>query len=154
MKHKIINVLVLFYNACLNKIPSRHFRRSFLRFLGAKIGDSVIFRNTEILEPQKLKIGNGCSIGWHCLLDARGGLEIKDNVNISSYVKILSVGHDVRSKSFQGTEGLVTIGSDSWLATGCMVLQGVNIEIGSVVAAGAVLTKDVPPLYYRWRESR
>lgn len=145
MKHKLMNVLLLFYNAFFNKIPSRRFRRSFCRLLGARIGKSVIFRNTELLETPKLAIGNDCSIGWHCLLDARGGLRIADNVNISSYVKIISVGHDVRSSSFVGTSGEINIESDVWLATGCTILEGVTIGKGAVVAAGAVVTKDVPP---------
>lgn len=73
MKHKIINVFMLLMNGGLNNIPSRHFRRFVYRLLGARIGNSIIFRKTEILEPQQLSIGDNCSIGWHCLLDARGG---------------------------------------------------------------------------------
>ena len=145
MLQKINKTLTLFYNAVINKIPSRHFRLYFLRLLGAKIDHSFICRNTVISEPSKLKIGNGSSIGWHCLLDARGELEIADDVNISSYVKIITAGHDVHSPSFECTKGKVFIESKAWLATGCTVLEGVRIGTGAVVAAGAVVTKDVPP---------
>ena len=72
LKHKLTNALLLTTNAYLNRIPSRHFRLSLYRFMGAKIGKSIIFRSTEVLEPQKLEIGDNCSIGWHCLLDAGG----------------------------------------------------------------------------------
>lgn len=136
---------MLFSNAVLNQVPSRHFRLFLYRFMGAKIGRSVIFRNTEVLEPQKLEIGDNCSIGWHCLLDARGGVKIADNVNISSYVKIITAGHDVRNQEFIGTEAPVVIDTNAWLATGCTVLEGVHIGEGAVVAAGAVVLKDVPP---------
>ena len=68
---------MLMMNAWGNNIPSRHFRRWFYRCMGAKIGNSIIFRSTEILEPQKLRIGNEVSIGWHCLLDSRGGVHNK-----------------------------------------------------------------------------
>ena len=73
MKHKIINVFMLMMNGGLNNLPSRHFRRFVYRLLGAQIGNSIIFRKTAILEPEKLSVGDNCSIGWHCLLDARGG---------------------------------------------------------------------------------
>lgn len=145
MLSKINKGLMLFYNAVINKIPSRHFRLFYLRLLGVKIGHSFICRNTVISGPSGLKIGNGCSIGWHCLLDARGCIDIADDVNISSYVKIITAGHDIHSSSFESTKGKVCIESKAWLATGCTVLEGVRIGYGAVVAAGAVVTKDVPP---------
>lgn len=143
--HKIINALMLTMNAWGNNIPSRHFRRWFYRCMGAKIGRSIIFRKTEILEPQKLEIGDDVSIGWHCLLDSRGGLFIKDNVNISSYVKIITAGHDINDPKFTGKESPVVIENNVWLATGCTILMGVHIGEGAVVAAGAVVTRDVSP---------
>ena len=115
------------------------------RRLGAKIGNSLIFRRTELIEPQKLVIGDHCSIGWHCLLDARGGITIADNVNISSYVKIITAGHDIKSESFQGTSAPVVIDKNVWLATGCTILEGVHIGEGAVVASGAVVINDVEP---------
>lgn len=145
MKHKIINAIMLLMNGGANNIPSRHFRLLVYRLLGAKIGKSIIFRQTEILEPQKLSIGNNCSIGWHCLLDARGKLVIADNVNISSYVKIITAGHDVKASDFKGTEAPIIIHKNVWIATGATILEGVTIGEGAVVACGAVVTKDVKP---------
>lgn len=139
LMHKLTNAVVLFMNGWGNNIPSRHFRMYVYRALGAKIGQSIIFRKTELLEPQKLMIGDHVSIRWHCLIDARGGLTIGDNVNISSYVRIITAGHDVKSSSFEGTAGRVRIDKNVWLATGCTVLEGVHI------GEGAVVTKDVPP---------
>lgn len=136
---------MLMMNAWGNNIPSRHFRRWFYRCMGAKIGNSIIFRSTEILEPQKLRIGNEVSIGWHCLLDSRGGCIIKDNVNISSYVKIITAGHDINNPNFTGKTSPVIIEKNVWLATGCTILMGVHIGEGAVVAAGAIVTRDVAP---------
>jgi len=145
IKHKIINGIILMMNAWGNNIPSRHFRRFVYKRMGAKIGNSFIFRKTEILEPQKLLIGNNVSVGWHCLLDARGGITIADNVNISSYVKIISAGHDINDPEFKGLTKPVIIDNNVWLATGCTILMGVHINEGSVIAAGAVVTRDVEP---------
>ena len=145
-RRKISNTITLFMNGGGNNIPSRHLRMWVYRRLGAKIGKSCIFRRTELLEPQKLVIGDKCSVGWHCLLDARGGLTIADNVNISSYVKIITAGHEIRSNTFNGTSAPVVIERNVWLATGCTILEGVHIGEGAVVACGAVVNKkDVEP---------
>lgn len=143
--YKINNAAMLLVNGYFNNIPSRHFRLFIYKLLGAKIGKSVIFRKTEILGQQNLVIGDNCSVGWHCLLDARGGGRIADNVNISSYVKIISAGHDIKSPTFEGTQGMVIIQNNAWIATGATILEGVTIGEGAVVACGAVVTNDVQP---------
>ena len=74
-----------------------------------------------------------------------GGGKIYDNVNISSYVKIITAGHDVQSTSFAGTTAPVVIEKNAWLATGCTILEGVHVGEGAVVACGAVVVKDVDP---------
>lgn len=74
-----------------------------------------------------------------------GGVQIADNVNISSYVKIISAEHDVKSPTFEGIIGAIEIQKNAWIATGAMILPGVKIGEGAVVAAGAVVTKDVEP---------
>ena len=73
------------------------------------------------------------------------GVKIADNVNISSYVKIITAGHSVKSPTFEGTEAPVVIEKNVWLATGCTILEGVHIGEGAVVACGAVVIKDVAP---------
>ena len=61
-------------NTIINKIPSRSFRKLWFLAFGAQIKrKTVIYRNTEILKINGLKIGERTQIGWHCLLDARGG---------------------------------------------------------------------------------
>lgn len=66
-------------------------------------------------------------------------------MNISSYVKIITAGHDVKSIKFDGTCAPVTIEKYAWLATGCTILEGVHVGEGAVVACGALVTKDVEP---------
>ena len=77
--------------------------------------------------------------------DGLGGVKIGDNVNISSYVKIISAGHSLKYADFRGTKEQITIDRNVWLATGCTILEGVHIGEGAVVACGAVVTSDVPP---------
>lgn len=112
--------------------------------MGMCIGKgSVIFRNTEILGIKNITIGENTIIGWHCLLDGRGGLRIGNNVNISSYTLLVAGNHDIQSENFEATYGPIEIDDYVWLGTRVLVLPSVRIGRGAVVAAGAVVTKDV-----------
>lgn len=127
-------------------VPSHALRKLFLKSLGAKIGDKVAFYSgAEIRRPSALSIGSGTSIGHDAVLDARNGLKIGNNVNLSSQVMIWSMQHDYRSKFFDVIGGMVTIEDYAWLGPRVIVLPGVTIGRGAVVAAGAVVTKDILP---------
>lgn len=138
--------VVLFTNVVINKIPSRHLRKWWYMLLGAWIGkDTYLFRRVETLFPYGMIIGDHSTVGWFCLLDARGGLVIGDNVCIASYVRIITGSHDAQSPTFSAVFKPVIIEDYAWICTGAMILQGVTIGKGAVVAAGAVVTEDVPP---------
>ncbi len=92
-----------------------------------------------------LKIDSCTSIGDHCFLDYRKSIIIGKNVNISSQVIILTGDHDPQDKHFKYRGRSVIIEDYVWLSTRSMILPGVTIGKGAVVAAGAVVTKDVPP---------
>lgn len=98
---------------------------------------------TDVHAAPTLEIGRNASIGRHCLLDSRGGLKIGDNVNISSYTRIVTGTHDPMSRDFRGSLLPVRIGERAWLGTGVTVLPGCSVGAGAVVAAGSVVTKDV-----------
>jgi len=137
--------IVLFGNVFVNKIPSRRIRRGFYKILGGDIDKtSTIYRRVEVLFPNGLKIGKNVSIGWFALLDARGGITIGENTNISSYTKFITGSHDIDDKEFTAEFKSINIGKKVWVGTGATVLQGVTIGDGAVVAAGAVVTKDIP----------
>jgi maltose O-acetyltransferase len=73
-------------------------------------------------------------------------VEIGDNVRIAPYTIILdSDFHDITDHFSDGTSKPVKIEDNVWIATRATLLKGVQIGRGSVVAAGAVVTKDVPP---------
>jgi acetyltransferase-like isoleucine patch superfamily enzyme len=90
-------------------------------------------------------IGDGSVIGFDAILDGRGGLTIGRNVNLSSEVAIWTAQHDHRSPTFAARCAPVTIGDRAWLSFRTTILPGVTIGDGAVVAAGAVVTTDVPP---------
>lgn len=130
-------------------IPSNHVRKYIYQALGASIGPKVVFHfKTEIRYPHSLKIGRGTIIGDNALLDARRGLTLGNNVNLSSNVSIYTEQHDHRDPYFRCTHPeskAVKIEDRVWLGSNVVVLPGVTIGEGAVCCAGCVVTKDVPP---------
>ena len=142
--------VVLFGNVVINKIPSRHIRKWWYQMLGAKIGkNSVICRRADVLFPKGLQLANNVSVGWFVDFDARGGIYIDHDTNISSRTNFITGSHEVDDPEFQASFRPIKIGHHCWIGTGATVLQGVTIGNGAIVAAGAVVTKDIPP-YEVW----
>ena len=142
--------LVLFHNAVINKISSRHLRKWFLQMLGAKLGKKALFfRRVEVLYPRGLDVADRVTVGWFAELDARAGIQIASDVNISSHAKLITGSHDIDDPMFASDFRPIKIGHHVWIGTGAMVLPGVEIGDGAVVAAGAVVTRDIPP-YEVW----
>lgn len=135
----------------ISTIPSNHLRRLLYKGLGAHIAPKVVFHfRTEIRAPWLLHIDKGTIIGDNALLDARRGLFIGKNVNLSSNVSIYTLQHDHRDPYFacpnpQNKKMSVEIDDRAWLGSNVIVLPGVHIGEGAVCCAGCVVTKDVPP---------
>jgi acetyltransferase-like isoleucine patch superfamily enzyme len=117
----------------------------YRRVAGIKLGhSSVIYNSCEIRDSTKIAIGDHSSIGDHCILDGRGGLTIGDSVNISTGVWIWTAQHDPQSADFQFESAPVVIENFAWLSCRSIILPGVRVGRGTVIAAGAVVTKDTP----------
>ena len=130
----------------LAHFPSQFARHFVLRFLGVQIDrTAILYGGFEIRSPRKLKIGAGSCIGHRATLDARGGLTIGKNVNLSSEVMIWTAQHDWCDPKFGTLFSPVTIGDYAWLGPRCIILPGVTVGEGAVIAAGAVVTKNVEP---------
>jgi acetyltransferase-like isoleucine patch superfamily enzyme len=133
----------LLYNEIVTRIPSHTIRQGYLRMFGATIGKhSAIMRGTTVLEIEFLTVGNCTTIGTRCLLDARAGLWIGNNVTIASDVHFLAGGHDINHPVFPSVPIPTVIEDYVWIASRAMVLPTL-IRRGAVVAAQAVVTKDV-----------
>lgn len=94
-------------------------------------------------------IGNNCVIGWGSLIDCTGQVTIGDNVFFGHGVKILTGGHDYMKFGTERMNSAVvrstTIGNGVWIASGAIICPGVHIGDNSVVAAGSVVMRNVPP---------
>jgi acetyltransferase-like isoleucine patch superfamily enzyme len=138
-----LNFLALQY---LTQIPSQNVRHALLRRMGMKLASSsLIYMGGKIRDPHNIQIGECTTIGHRCTLDGRGGLRIGDNVNLSSEVMIWTAEHDLHDPDFGATSGEVVIDDYAWISCRSVVLPGVHIGKGAVVAAGAIVTKSVEP---------
>lgn len=127
-------------------IPSHVIRNFFYRCLGLRLGKAaVIYGGAEVRRPGWIEIGAGSIIGHRAILDGRLGIRIGANVNLSTGVWIWTVQHDHRDPWFGDQGGAVEIGDHAWVSCRAVILPGVRIGTGAVVAAGAVVTKDVEP---------
>ena len=84
-------------------------------------------------------------MGDRVWLYAMSPIEIGNDVCISESVSILTGTHDVTSVNFDLVTKPIKVCDKVWIATGAMILPGVTIGEGAVIAAGAVVTKDVEP---------
>ncbi len=131
-------------NDILPHIPFWNIRRFILKRRGLKIGEgSFIMKSVYFQDVFQLEVGNFSHINRGCLIDARGGINIGDNVSVSHNVSLMTGGHDYQSTIFAGKFKPIVIEDYAWIGIGAIVLQGVHIGKGAVVCAGAVVVKDV-----------
>jgi acetyltransferase-like isoleucine patch superfamily enzyme len=136
-----------FYGIVLiGKLPGHSVRRTLYRWLyGLSFpASSVLYGGAEIRNCAGLKIGENTVIGHHAILDARRGLELGRNVNLSTGVWIWTEQHDPNDPDFAIVGGKVVVEDYVWVSCRAVILPGVRIGEGCVVAAGAVVAKDMP----------
>lgn len=130
----------------IGKLPAHWLRRALYRAFGMQLESrAVVYMGAEVRHPANIRIGRGSIVGHRAILDGRNGIRIGRNVNLSTGVWIWTVQHDPASPQFADVGGPVVIGDHAWLSCRTVVLPGVTIGEGAVVAAGAVVTRDVPP---------
>jgi acetyltransferase-like isoleucine patch superfamily enzyme len=119
-------------------------RRFFYRLAGMKIGkESTIHMAARFYNPKNIKIGEDSIIGERVVLDGRDRLTIGNHVDIATDVMIYNAEHDVKDPSFRAVTAPVVIQDFVFIGPRAIVLPGVTIKKGAVIAAGAVVTKDV-----------
>lgn len=125
-------------------VPCFSFRKFIYLLAGVKIGEqSHIHMGAQFFYPAGVKIGKGTIIGQNVFLDGRDKLIIGDHVDIASNVMIYNSQHDINAEDFHATTAPVKICNYVFIGPRVIILPGVKIGQGAVVAAGAVVTKDV-----------
>jgi acetyltransferase-like isoleucine patch superfamily enzyme len=124
-------------------------RYCVLKSLCKKCGKNVLIgTNVGISGFQGLEIGSNVSIHRQCYIEAEGGVTIGSNVSIAHQTSILSTNHSWDDESLpikynKLKPAKVFINDDVWIGCGVRVLAGVLVDKRSVIAAGAIVTKDV-----------
>jgi len=121
--------------------------RDFLsQVTGAEIDESVaVFTPLYINYGKNTRIGKNVFINFDCVFLDLGGITIEDNVLIAPKVSLLSEAHPLSPAERQSLiPGAIHIKKNAWIGAGATILPGVTIGENAVVAAGAVVSKDVP----------
>ena len=129
-------------------------RVMFLRLFGARIGNDCVIHKVSFLNCYRmgfkgLMIKDSCFIGKDCLLDLADRIILEDNVTLAERVNIithLNVGykdHPLQAK-FESSSGPVIIKRGSYIGTGTTILHGVEVGQRSFIAAGSIVTRNIP----------
>lgn len=128
-------------------------RARLLRAMGLRIGRGSIIMGTPYMYGvgnirDRLEIGQRVVLNIGCVFDLHAPIHIEDNVALGHEVMILTSSHHI-SNSYHRAGPLfaaaVTIKRGAWIGSRSILLPGVTVGEGSVVGAGALVTKDVPP---------
>lgn len=122
----------------------RFARETGVRLIVAEVGEGLkVFGRVRIDMPHKVYIGRNCTLNEGVLIIGRDDVRIGDNVTLSAYTVVTSAGIE-KSGPRRHSQAPVTIGDNAWLAANVTVLPGVNIGAGAIIAAGSVVTGDIP----------
>lgn len=161
LKNPLTIYIKYLFNWFANKIKYRNFYQGYLTFIyNTKIGrrvkiyDNVVISDSEIGDFSyisaetkifRTKIGKFCSIGPNCLIG--WGLHPTENF-ISTHPAFYSLGGQAGitfvEKNYFDEQKSINIGNDVWIGANVTIIDGVNIGDCAIIAAGAVVNKDVP----------
>jgi len=135
-------------NHVVNRIPLVGLRMRAYAALGVTFDapeSANIGLGVDLWATRSLSMGARSTIGQRSYIDARGGVRIDSDVSISRGVMVMTAEHVVDDPDFGATLAAVHFEPRSWVGAAAIVLPGVRVGEGAVVAAGAVVTKDVAP---------
>lgn len=144
MRGFTIDIIEFSLNNVIAYIPSWHVRSFFYKIFGMKIGKkSRLLIGCRIMHPWNIEIGEGTYINEKCFLDGRGGLTIGNNVSLSIGTSILTGTHMSHSDTFDYTSSPVDIRDNVWTGINSIIMPGVVLPTGCILAAGSVGIKNI-----------
>ena len=125
-------------------------RGKYYSILLDKVGKNLIVYGKIIIKaPENIRIGDNCKINDNVFIHGAGGIDIADNVTISAFAKIISIGYETSNwNKIYDTKlhkcSPVYIGEGTWICSGATILPGVSIKgKGVILAANTVISKDI-----------
>jgi len=137
--------------AALNRLTfedAHEVRALFRELIGRKVDESFL-----LIPPfytaggDEIRVGRNVFVNQNCTFYDLGGLDIADDVMIGPNVSIITTGHPLEpSQRRAATIGKpIVIERNVWIAAGAIIIGGVTVGENAIVAAGSVVTRDVPP---------
>lgn len=121
-------------------------RNALLRAFGATIGNGVrLYPSVHVMFPWNLQLGNDVVVGGGVRLYTLDRVQIGSNVLISQGAHLCAGSHDHRQSHFPLVLKPIVIESGTWLAAECFIGPGVTVGAGAVIAARAVVVRNVDP---------
>lgn len=135
------------YNSFITNIPSYRLRLIYLKkVLKIQIGKHTSIHMGCFFAGSNIKIGANTVIARNCYLDGRVGLiDIRNNVSVAPDAHIITMSHDVQSPTFNWISLPVVLEDFVWVGARVTILPGVTAGKGSVMAACAVVNKNIGP---------
>lgn len=130
---------------------SNRVKSVLLRWRGATIGKQLkLWRGVWFADPQKVVIGDAVTIGKSAMLISVDAIHIGNRVMIGHGSQLVTAGHGIPEgrgtmRTAESVTAPIVIQDDVWLGASAIILPGVTIGTGAVVAAGAVVTSNVEP---------
>lgn len=126
--------------------PFWGWRRFLLRLFGAKVGRDVhVYPSVRIAMPWNLTVGEESAIGDRALVYNLGPARIGSRVTISHQAHLCGGTHDHRDPRFELQKCAVTVEDGAWICADAFIGPNVTVGTNAIVAARAVVTKDVDP---------
>jgi acetyltransferase-like isoleucine patch superfamily enzyme len=153
LKYEIFEIFEIILSVCPGT-PGKYLRRYFYKLFFKEVGSNFSAGlRVRIQVPGNITVGTNVGFNYGVWIAANkhkdGGIFFGNNVLVGPYTIIHSGNHRFKDASLpifkQGFEyNIITIEDDVWIAAHCTILSGVKLGKGCVVAAGSVVTKDVP----------
>lgn len=154
MKSIFVHFFELYIGGFLRLMPGvggLFFRGLFYKMLFSASGKKlIIYPNVYIIFSHKISVGDRVAINVGTYLEGRGGIKMGNNILIGPNVVFATAGHgnsrtDIPMFQQPVTLGEIVIEDDVWIGANVVINMGVTIHKGCIIAAGSVVTKDVPP---------
>jgi acetyltransferase-like isoleucine patch superfamily enzyme len=131
---------------CLDEAES--IQKAFEELIGKPVGGSFT-----LIPPfyadygLNITVGRTVFIGYECAFTGHAAIDIADQVMVAHKVNLVTAGHPVEPGKRRDyiTAEPIKIDTNVWIGAAATILPGVHVGAGAVVAAGAVVTHDVPP---------
>jgi acetyltransferase-like isoleucine patch superfamily enzyme len=120
-------------------------RKLYLKFIGIKIGKDAKIYGKVIIggDPWNIRIGDNSTINEGVFLDAHGKITIGDRCRISPYTQFHTTKLDYDYRKHVNLD--IRIGDNVWIASSAIIGTGVSIGDNSIIGAGSLVTKNIPP---------